>query len=286
MLYLSNNKLRIGILDPEMDEQRLGSRYCRGCYIWQVESVAFGPLFSGPAYPESHPPVFDGQGIPDVFESALGSEVARVGEPVHVIGVGDVLRSSAITPFHVRWNPTVVASCQWAIGQKSDMVEMSTEAAFRGYGYHLTKRITLDESGWTIRINIANTGSVPIPVRWFLHPFFPLNNRGISCSLSLPLTIPDNPGFRCDGEHHITMIPAFDWKNGCYRTISVPWNQPVSVTVEHPAVKSITFKTSYGLSWLPIWANANTFSIEPFFTRFLIPGESGEWMVVFTMSEI
>jgi hypothetical protein len=285
MLYLSNNLLKISILHPENDIHYLGSRYCRGGYIWQVDSMAHGPLFSGPSFPDSHPPVFDGQGIPDVFETAIGSAVSKVGEYVHVIGVGDVLRSSNIIPFHVRWNPTVIAPCQWGIVQTSDVVEMSTAGVFKGYKYYLTKRVELDGSGWIVNINMHNVGTIPIPVRWFVHPFFPLNNDNISCTLSLPLTIPDNPGFESTN-NHITMVQTFDWKNGCYRTISVPWDKPVSVSINYPAVKNIAMKTSYGLSWLPVWANKNTFSIEPFFSRFLVPGESAEWNTMFTLSEL
>ncbi len=285
MLYLTNRILKISILHPENDLQYLGSRYCRGGYIWQIDSVEHGPLFSGPKFPDSHPPVFDGQGIPDVFETAIGSAVSNVGESVHVIGVGDVLRSSETTPFHVRWNPIVVAPCQWQIVVNSDFIEMSTSAEFKGYRYYLTKRVVLEGSGCTLMANIYNTGILPIPVRWFVHPFFPLNNGNVSCHLSLPLTIPDNPGFKnCD--NHLSMVHSFDWKMGCYRTTSVPWNKPVSISIKHSLVKDITMKTSYGLSWLPVWANENAFSIEPFFSKFLIPHESVEWNVTFTFSKL
>jgi hypothetical protein len=284
MLHVSNNQLKISILHPEEDIEYLGSRYCRGGYIWQVDSMAQGPLFSGPSFPDPHPTVFDGQGIPDVFETAIGSSVSKVGECVHVIGVGDVLRSSDITPFHVRWNPTVITPCQWSIAQTSDSVEMSTVAEFKGHRYYLVKSVVLDNSDCIIKVALHNKGTIPIPVRWFVHPFFPSNNRHVCCDCSLPLTIPDNSGFESI-DNRITLIPTFNWKMGCYRTVSVPWNRPVSVSVKHPVIKNITMKTSYGLSWLPLWANENTFSIEPFFSRFLVPGESAEWNVVFICSE-
>jgi len=283
MLYISNSVLKISILHPEIDTQYLGSRYCRGGYIWQVDSMKHGPLLSGPSFPDPHPSVFDGQGIPDVFETAIGSATVTVGECVHVIGVGDVLRSSDITPFHVRWNPTVIAPCQWRIVQASDVIEMSTTPVFKGYRYHLTKSVRLGTSGWTIKVSLHNAGTIPIPVRWFIHPFFPLNSGELYCHLSLPLTIPDNPGFECH-DNRITLVKKYDWKNGCYRTVSVPWDSPISISVNHLHAKKITMNTSYGLSWLPIWANNNTFSIEPFYSKFLVPGESGEWNVEFTVT--
>jgi hypothetical protein len=103
--------------------------------------------------------------------------------------------------------------------------------------------------------------------------------------LSLPLTIPDNPGFESHG-NRISLVQSFDWMQGCYRTLSVPWNRPVSISVNHSSEKKITMKTSYGLSWLPIWANINTFSIEPFYSKFLVPGEFVDWNVEFTVIEL
>lgn len=243
--------------------------------------MAQGPLFSGPSFP-NEASVFDGQGIPDVFETAIGSSVSKVGECVHVIGVGDVLRTSSILPFHVRWNPTVILPCEWNIVRTSDFVEMSTSAQFKSHRYTLTKRVKLDNAGFTITASLHNTGTVPIPVRWFVHPFFPLIDGTVFCELSLPLKIPDNPGFEYTGKR-ITMVKTFDWQSGCYRTLCVPWDNPVSISVKHPKVNCISLRTSYGLSWLPVWANANTFSIEPFFSRLLIPGESAEWDIVFTI---
>ena len=66
MYSLKNESLEVSILDPLADQQRFGTRYCTGGYIFQVVDPKLGDLLSGPTYPDSFN-VFDGQGIPDAF---------------------------------------------------------------------------------------------------------------------------------------------------------------------------------------------------------------------------
>ena len=108
VLAFESDGLTVTLLDPEASVARLGSRYCSGGYVWQVTDARHGELFSGPCFPNPEPPPFDGQGLPEVFETALGADTAEVGDDVWVIGVGRVRRESPVEPFHVRDNPTVV----------------------------------------------------------------------------------------------------------------------------------------------------------------------------------
>src|SRR3990167_3012019 len=99
MLTLSNDELAISMLDPIADQSRLGSRFCSGGYIYQIKDHKLGNLLSGPSFPADVPSTFDGQGIPEVFEVALGQNDAKVGDDVLVIGTGLVTRVSPIKPF-------------------------------------------------------------------------------------------------------------------------------------------------------------------------------------------
>ncbi len=42
MLFLENGRLRIHVLDPVADRSRLGTRYCTGGFIFQVEDLERG----------------------------------------------------------------------------------------------------------------------------------------------------------------------------------------------------------------------------------------------------
>ena len=99
MYTLESAELTVSILDPVVDQIRLGSRYCVGGYIYQVTDFDQGELLTGPQYPDPYPDTFDGQGAPDMFLTPLGAEDASVGEDVGIIGVGRVRRTSPLNHF-------------------------------------------------------------------------------------------------------------------------------------------------------------------------------------------
>src|SRR4026208_1564929 len=73
MYTLTSEFLEVSILDPLADQERFGTRYCTGGYIFQIMDRRHGALLSGPTYPDSFN-WFDGQGIPDAFNLSPLSE--------------------------------------------------------------------------------------------------------------------------------------------------------------------------------------------------------------------
>ena len=69
MYSIANASLSVSILDPVADQQRFGTRYCTGGYIFQVDDSQHGALMSGPTYPDRYDP-FNGQGIRNAVEIA------------------------------------------------------------------------------------------------------------------------------------------------------------------------------------------------------------------------
>src|SRR5262245_49107041 len=87
MYTLTNESLEVSILDPLADQERFGTRYCTGGYIFQIEDRRHGALLSGPTYPDSFN-WFDGQGIPDAFNLSPLREPATSDPAALIIGIG------------------------------------------------------------------------------------------------------------------------------------------------------------------------------------------------------
>lgn len=268
MLTLEGDGLRASILEPGVDDARLGSRYVAGGYVWQVTDERYGALCAGPAYPAENPPVFDGQGLPEVFETALGADRARVGDEVYVIGVGRVRRESAVRPFHVRDNPTVTERSTWVWRSVENGVEAETCGAFDGPGgfeFVLTRTVTLVGRVLESATRLRNVGSRELPVRWFAHPFFPWPSGDEVCRLSVECALPEGAALVENGDGVVSRRAGVDWSRGHYLLPRVTLGSLLRVEQRHPTLGVVNFECTFSLGGLALWGNAHTFSVEPFF---------------------
>lgn len=281
MYILKNSDLAVSILDPVADQARLGSRYCTGGYIWQIQDANRGELLTGPEYPQE-PNTFDGQGAPDMFHRALGAEDVEVGGEVGCIGVGRVRRTSPIEPFDVRHNREVIEFVQWAVTADETQVTMQTEHAFQDWAYKLERFVQLAGRAVRSRTTIHSQGTDPLPVRWFAHPFFPIPVDNILCRFSMPVSFPDNPGYRITEESFIARKPEHNWRQGWYQPLTyAPEGDSITVVERHPKVGQVTATTDFMPGFLPIWGNQATFSFEPYFEQVLAQGEEASWSIVY-----
>jgi hypothetical protein len=273
---LEDGDLTVSVLDPATDTPRLGSRYASGGYVWQVTDARFGKLLSGPCYPDPEPPPFDGQGLPEVFEVALGQDTARVGDDVWVIGVGRVRRESPVRPFHVRDNPSVVERAVWSVEHSKGSITMRSHETFSGFELELVRKVSLDGRTVTSETTLRNLGNRELPVRWFAHPFFPWADA--EClRFSLQTELPENPGFNTNDRGFIERKLAPDWKRGCYVVPRTTLGGELQVTQRHPTLGSLSVKCRFPLAWLALWGNDKTVSFEPFHATALTPGATSTW---------
>lgn len=267
MLELNSASLRVQILHPIDDRDKLGTRYCTGGYIYQVEDRRQGHLLSGPTYPESFN-WFDGQGIPDAFnQHPLEIPESNDGEAL-IIGIGVCnLNAKTMTDF-----------CVWQIETTDESVVFSTEHRYGPYVLRLERTVSL--YGRTVRSDttIRNHGDMKIPLNWFPHPFYPHPVENELCKVNLDVTIPENDGYELGSNGFITR-KSWPWSDGHYQVVDHHAASPLVVLQKHPVVGLVTAEFSYAPGVFPIWGNKNTFSFEPYLERTVAPGHSYSWSI-------
>jgi hypothetical protein len=281
MHLLKNNTLTVAILDPKTDQSLLGSRYCTGGYIWQVFHKSHGALLSGPFYPQTIPPTFDGQGFPEVFETAApDADLKAVGSSILVPGVGLVKKSSPIIPFHARNNPEVISFCRWETEILPNSIIMSTAQELDQFQCFITREITLIDLELTSKTSLIFSGSRSYNLSWFTHPFFPLNSDFKCCHFSVPAGHLSNDAFFLDEKSGILQIqPSFDYSKSSYTILDIPSGSTISIDQFHPSVGIITVSTDFPVSKMPVWTNKNTFSFEPYFQTTIEENKLITWMI-------
>ncbi len=265
MITLEGAGLKVMVLDPVVDEAKLGTRYCTGGFIYQVEDARLGALLAGPTYPDSYN-LFDGQGAPDAFQPHLGSER---GSLTLGIGIGVIDTAAGVT----------VSRCAWTIERASASIRFVTRQQHEAWGLELERTLVL--AGRTLReeTRLANTGKAFVPFQWYPHPFYPLVDSGECCRFSVPVTLPENPGYALGSSGFIRMKDLPWDQRGHFQLLGHPGSHPLAIVQRHPAAGLVAAWTDYVPGRLPIWGNRCTFSFEPYYERVLGPGAEARWSI-------
>jgi hypothetical protein len=269
MYTLANEELTVEILDPRADQDRFGTRYCTGGYIFQVIDARHGPLLTGPTYPDSFN-WFDGQGIPDAFNLHPLRAPNATDSQALIIGVGICnLQQNQVQAF-----------CEWEVEPTQAAVTMRTTQAFHGFALALERTVTL--SGRTINstTRLHNTGQSPIPISWFPHPFFPQPESPDLFRVNVPVQMPENPGYAL-GENGFVRRNEWPAQRGYYQALDHQAQAPLVVLQRHPVLGLVAATCSYIPTFFPIWGNQYTFSWEPFFERTVASGQAADWGIAY-----
>lgn len=276
MLTLANDTLSVDLLDPTdaANRARLGTRYCWGAYIWQVTDSRVGPLTTGPEWPETAPLPFNGQGLPESFRHAefgTGRPLILENHRGFIIGIGEVGLSPA-------GELVVTQPCAWTIERSADGITFRTAQSGNGYACELTRRLSLAGRTLSSATTITNTGTRPLPLHWFAHPFFALTDRLLTCDLPATWGMAENVGYALDAQNRLSFKRRFLHKDdGHFEKLAIGATTPMRVVLSHPKLSHVTFACDFVPDMCPVWGNSNTWSIEPYITTDLAPGASRAW---------
>lgn len=280
MHVLQSSSLSISLLDPATDQEKLGSRYCVGGYIWQVDDKVLGPLTAGPCFP-GITNGFDGQGLPEVFEIAIGQDKAQVGDEVTVVGVGKVPRTSEVKPFHVRDNRAVSQFATWEKDLSASDAFFRTEQEHGDLAWRMTRRITLQDRTLFSATTIENLSAAKLPIRWFAHPFFPWADDKVF-RFSTEARLSENAHWLLDNEGWVRRKPGANWRDGSsFLPLIMPFGFPITIEQAHPIVGAVRIECDFPLAHCPIWGNERTVSCEPYFHTVVEPAATAAWLIAY-----
>jgi hypothetical protein len=278
MIELANSELRVDLLDPEADRERLGPRFCAGGFIWQVWDEHGAPLLSGPEWPNPAPSPFNGQGLPESFRHRTldGRPLTWRGESGVALGAGEL---RLVPDGQVQ----LASPCHWEIIRERNYAEFTTNHAAAGFQYSVVRRIELEGRTIRSRSQLANLSATePLELEWFAHPFFPLVDGVARAEIAPAASLPTNPGFTLRNSV-LTQNRRFTSLTDGHmdRGLRLPPDRVLHATLVHPSLTQLTFETSFAPSACVIWGNDRTFSFEPYLALNLAPGAIQEWSLTY-----
>jgi hypothetical protein len=236
MLLLENDTLKASVLDPVVDTERLGTRYCSGGYIFQVEDKCVGAnLLAVPAQLSREEAlrhgqiweggegynVSDGQGLPDTF---LGHGMKQEQDETGlVIGVG------------LCCGTQVVEHCDWTIDTPSpEVLIFTTNHDFRGQKLELTRTVSLHNRTLISKTKLENTGAT-LALSWVSESYFSLfrvSSSAVCRVSSKPLCYPSP---QCKPAPHLQYPHPFFPQPTADTNELLKFSVPISVPVDSAA---------------------------------------------------
>ncbi len=277
MYRLSNAHLTLQVLDPVADEDRLGTRYVSGCYVYAVVDSKLGNMLAGPVYPHDPPAVFHGQGMPEAFRDSLAVDDGRR------MVIGNAIVSQEPDPDEMNtWQ--IEERCTWEVEHGDTQLRMATQQRLGDWSVQVERRLVLNDRGVLSETRVTNDGPEVLPLVWYAHPFFPWPDDGVCRSFTSDLTMPENPGFGLDDEGQIVRKADHDWDKGQFVKIEGCQGRDVRAQYHHPRGQ-ITVHNDFELAQMPIWGNSCTVSFEPHLEKTLASSTVFSWSLVYSFEE-
>lgn len=236
-----------------------------------------------------------GKGFYNEFgiDTALGFDEAEIGGWFHKIGVG-LLRKEA--PRYKCSKPHDIRPAEFETVAEANRILTSCKSeAVNGYSYLLRKEIVLNDSSFTIKYYLENTGEKAILTDEYVHNFTALDHPiGGNYILNFPFQLkPELFGETVNPEGKIDLGKDGIGFNGSPQeqfffsnlsggeTVDAAW-ELINLRSKLAIKETGSFQTSK----VNLWGWKHVISPELFFEISIKPGQSTEWSRSYHMREI
>lgn len=237
-----------------------------------------------------------GKGFYNEFgiDTALGFDETEMGGWFHKIGVGLLKKEDSHYDFnkHYEIRPAEFHHSTHANGVLINCIS----PAVNGYSYELRKEIAVQETSFTIKYYLKNTGNKIINTNEYVHNFTAINNEllGENYSLKFPFKLkPETFGEAVNPELAVAIekngIKFNCMPNEQFFFSNLSGGKSVSASWELINRKSkigIREKTSFQTNRVNLWGWRHVISPELFFDISIAPGTSTEWLRKYEMFHI
>jgi hypothetical protein len=228
------------------------------------------------------------------FDHPLGFDETKVGGWFHKIGVGLLRKEDTSYLFSKNYE---IKPADFSVIAESNKVLITCKSeAINGYSYLLKKEIELQESSFTIKYYLQNTGEKDIITNEYVHNFTAINKDliGSNYILKFPFQLKQklfgesvNPERKVDIEQN--EIKFNGSPNDQFFFSNLSGNEDVKAAWELINLKSkigISETGNFQTNKVNLWGWKHVISPELFFNIFIKPGESAQWSRTFKMYRI
>ncbi len=289
MLTLRNDQLSVAVLDPRADRELLGPRFCAGGYVLQVYDANEIPLLTRPQGSSQPFDPYHGEGLPEAFSLSPGADRAQLGEPVLVLGVGQVRPAPEPAPAEstegtggVR--PEPLEYSDWSVSRNGAGIEMRTEHRFLEWRIELVRLLQLEGRTLSSTTGVRNHSNVPLIFQWFARPLFPLPPDGRICRFACDsIYLGEHPHFVREGDTGVTTQAPPASTDGVYTRVGLPEDcRQLRAHIPHPVTGEVLLTSDFRPYHLPVWANSEACSVQPYYQHVVIAGLEERWSLAYT----
>lgn len=228
------------------------------------------------------------------FDTPLGFDETKVGGWFHKIGVGLLKKEDNQYLFSKRYE--IKPANFKIICEPNRVLIICKSKAINDYSYLLKKEIELQESSFTIKYNLQNTGKKNIVTDEYVHNFVAINKDPIGTNyiLKFPFQLKTqlfgetvNPEGKVD-------LKRFEIKfngspNEPFFFSNLSGNETVEATwelINHKSKIGIRETGSFKTNKINLWGWKQVISPELFYQVFVPPGQSAQWSRTFHLYKI